>query len=199
MLPRSICRRCYPSAARLTHARSLSTSIVLEKGGPRTVQRKPLTSRRPSTTTPSPWKQSEGKYPQAEGRNTGGKFQARGKPFEAVGRRDERPAAGARGERTGDRGVPERSVRYPARDTRTPIEPTTSRRLARDLTPPSTPSTRLHKGGPEKRQPPAKLDPSFPPNLQPTPSTFIARSLPSEPIPKSAFPNTPSIPGSRKA
>ena len=53
--------------------------------------------------------------------------------------------------------------------------------------PPPSPASSSKKGSTGKREVPAKLDPSFPPNLQPTPSTFIAKSLPKESIPTSPF------------
>ena len=99
--------------------------------------------------------------------------------------------ARAGGARTTDRnarfGSPSTSSsRYPSRDSRPPpIEPTTSRRLARDLLPPPNTTT---SSLPTKRRPEnAKLDPSFPPNLQPSASNFIAKSISA----KESIPNYP--------
>lgn len=98
--------------------------------------------------------------------------------------RDGRSTQGTQGWRKDERGTGGPTARFSNRD-RTPIEPTTSRRLARDLEPTPPPRTNFSKGAPAPK--PIKLDPSFPPNLQPTPSAFIAKSQPKESIPSLPF------------
>ncbi|KAG7561920.1 hypothetical protein FFLO_02649 [Filobasidium floriforme] len=91
---------------------------------------------------------------------------------------------GTQGWRKDERGTGGSKPRFSNRD-RAPIEPTTSRRLARDLEPTHPLRTNFSKGAPAPK--PIKLDPSFPPNLQPTPSAFIAKSQPKESIPSLPF------------
>jgi hypothetical protein len=169
---RSLCTRCRAPSIQTSTVRWLSSSTTLEKGGPRTTQRKPLPRGRP------------GAPPSNSPRAPVGKHVSRSETYQAPVVRDGRSMQGTQGWRKDERGTGGPTSRFSNRD-RTPIEPTTSRRLARDLEPTPTLRTNFSKGAPAPR--PIKLDPSFPPNLQPTPSAFIAKSQPKESIPSLPF------------